>query len=78
MKLFFNGAAQTVTGSQHLIEVNGHTLLLECGVFQGRRADTYTRNLNFPFKPSERGRGHSQPRAYRSQWQPAQPGQARV
>lgn len=53
MKLFFNGAAQTVTGSQHLLEVNGHTLLLECGLFQGRRADTYTKNLNFPYRPSK-------------------------
>jgi len=53
MRIHFNGAAQTVTGSQHLLEINGHRLLLECGMYQGRREDTYKVNLNFPFKPSE-------------------------
>jgi metallo-beta-lactamase family protein len=36
----------------HLIEVNGQRLLLECGLYQGRRADTYARNLTFPFDPA--------------------------
>jgi len=51
MKINFLGAAQTVTGSQHLLEINGHTLLLECGLFQGKRAATYTRNQHFSFNP---------------------------
>lgn len=51
MKISFDGAAQTVTGSRHLIEVNGSKLLLDCGLFQGRRADTYQRNQNFEFDP---------------------------
>ncbi|MEW6178700.1 MAG: MBL fold metallo-hydrolase [Chloroflexota bacterium] len=51
MRIHFNGAAQTVTGSQFLIEVNGSHLLLECGLFQGHRKDTYQTNLNFPFEP---------------------------
>ena len=51
MKIHFEGAARTVTGSQHLIEVNGSRILLECGMFQGRRADTYAVNRNFPFDP---------------------------
>ena len=51
MKLTFDGAARTVTGSMHLLEVNGHRLLLDCGLFQGRRAETYQRNQNFEFDP---------------------------
>ena len=52
MQLTIHGAAQEVTGSQHLLEVNGKRVLLECGLYQGRRADTYERNLNFPFDPA--------------------------
>jgi metallo-beta-lactamase family protein len=52
MKISFHGAAQTVTGSRHLISVNGYNLLLDCGLYQGRRKETYQRNLNFPFEPS--------------------------
>lgn len=51
MQLTFHGAARTVTGSQHLIEVNGHRILLECGLFQGRRQEAYDRNRNFAFEP---------------------------
>jgi metallo-beta-lactamase family protein len=51
MRISFHGAAHTVTGSQHLIEVNGSKLLLDCGLYQGRRADTYERNLNFQYDP---------------------------
>src|SRR5512133_560160 len=51
MKLTFHGAAQTVTGSQHLLEINGHRLLLDCGLYQGRRSETYERNLNFSHDP---------------------------
>jgi metallo-beta-lactamase family protein len=53
MKITFDGAAQTVTGSQHLIEVNGKRLLLECGLYQGRRQESYERNQNFPFDPAK-------------------------
>lgn len=51
MKIHFNGAARTVTGSQILIEVNNSRILLECGLFQGKRADTYHFNQNFMFDP---------------------------
>lgn len=51
MRIHFHGAAHTVTGSQHLLEINGCRLLLECGLYQGRRSETYARNLNFPFDP---------------------------
>jgi metallo-beta-lactamase family protein len=53
MQLEFHGAARTVTGSRHLLRLNGHQLLLDCGLYQGRRSDTYQRNLNFPFDPKQ-------------------------
>jgi len=52
MKINFDGAAQTVTGSQHLLEVNGKKVLLECGIYQGKRAEFYSRNRSFPFEPA--------------------------
>ncbi len=51
MRINFHGAAHTVTGSQHLIEINGSQLLLECGLYQSRREESYIRNKNFPFDP---------------------------
>ncbi len=50
--LSFLGAARTVTGSQHLLEVNGYKILLECGLFQGRRGESYARNRHFHFDPA--------------------------
>jgi len=46
MKITFHGAARTVTGSQHLIEVNGKTIMLDCGLFQGKRKEAFERNRN--------------------------------
>jgi metallo-beta-lactamase family protein len=51
LRITFCGAAREVTGSQHLIEVNDKRILLDCGMFQGHRSETYDRNLNFPFDP---------------------------
>lgn len=53
MKIHFIGGARTVTGSLHLLHINGKKILLECGLFQGRRKDTYDKNKNFPFNPAE-------------------------
>jgi metallo-beta-lactamase family protein len=53
MKIKFHGAARTVTGSMHLLEINGSRILLECGLFQGKRKETYERNRFFPFDPSK-------------------------
>ncbi|MCX8104445.1 MAG: MBL fold metallo-hydrolase [Ignavibacterium album] len=53
MKIQFIGGARTVTGSLHLLHINGKKILLECGLFQGRRKDTYDKNKNFPFDPKE-------------------------
>lgn len=52
MKIAFHGAAREVTGSMHLIEVNDRRILLDCGLYQGRRAETYERNQHFPFDPA--------------------------
>lgn len=51
MQITFHGAAHTVTGSQHLLEINGRRLLLDCGLYQGRRQEAFERNRNFPFDP---------------------------
>jgi len=53
VNIHFNGAAQTVTGSQYLLEVNGYRLLLECGLYQGHRKDYYQRNRTFGFNPGK-------------------------
>lgn len=53
MKIQFIGAAQTVTGSQHLLYINGKKILLDCGLFQGKRKDAFEINRTFLFNPSE-------------------------
>jgi metallo-beta-lactamase family protein len=51
MKITFCGAAETVTGSCHLIEVDGMRLLLDCGLFQGGRHAKDRNRDPFPFDP---------------------------
>ena len=46
------GAAQEVTGSCHLIKVGEHTVLLDCGLIQGRRKDEKRNRDPFPFDPA--------------------------
>jgi metallo-beta-lactamase family protein len=52
MKLTFHGAAQTVTGSMHELAAGGARILLDCGLYQGRRKEARERNANFPFAAS--------------------------
>ncbi len=52
MRLEFWGAVRTTTGSMHLFETDGKRILLDCGLFQGRRAEARERNSTFPFDPS--------------------------
>lgn len=51
MKLSFLGAAGEVTGSQHLIETANLRILLDCGLFQGRRAESRKKNERFRCEP---------------------------
>jgi metallo-beta-lactamase family protein len=46
----FWGAARTVTGSMHQLAANGKTVLLDCGLFQGSRSESFRRNREFPFR----------------------------
>ena len=47
MKLTSYGAALQVTGSQHLFEVNGKKILLDCGLFQGHRKIAFEKLKKF-------------------------------
>ena len=53
MEITFHGAVRTVTGSQHLVNVNGLKILLDCGLYQGSRKDSYSRNQNLPYDASD-------------------------
>ena len=48
MQIEFAGAAREVTGSCHILRVGGHTVLLDCGRFQGRRSETREKNTRLP------------------------------
>ena len=53
MKVQFWGAAQTVTGSMHLVHANGKKILLDCGLYQGKRKIAFEKNRNLPFDAKE-------------------------
>jgi metallo-beta-lactamase family protein len=54
MKLSFYGAAQEVTGSKHLLTTQkGKKILLDCGLYQGRRKDAEKKNTHFGFNPAD-------------------------
>jgi len=53
MKIQFWGAAREVTGSKHLLKVNGKQILLDCGMFQGHRKDADEKNRHLGFDPKE-------------------------
>ena len=48
MEIEFAGAAREVTGSCHILRVAGKTILLDCGMFQGRRSETRAKNARLP------------------------------
>ena len=51
MQIQFWGAARTVTGTMHLLTINNQRLLLDCGMFQGKRSLANERNSQLPFDP---------------------------
>ena len=53
IRIEFVGAAQTVTGSKHLVHTEHATVLLDCGLFQGRRRESYDVNKELGFRASD-------------------------
>jgi metallo-beta-lactamase family protein len=51
MRIIFHGAAKEVTGSAHVFEVNGKRILLDCGLYQGKRKEAFEKNRQFPYDP---------------------------
>lgn len=52
MEIQFYGSVREVTGSMHLLSVGGKRILLECGLFQGKRDVSIEKNSHFPFDPA--------------------------
>ncbi len=52
MKLTSYGAAREVTGSNHVLEINGKKIAIDCGMFQGHRIESERKNQNFLYDPS--------------------------
>jgi metallo-beta-lactamase family protein len=55
MQIEFYGATSGVTGSCHILRANGHTILLDCGMIQGRRKEMERNRRPFPFSPDKIG-----------------------
>jgi len=51
MTISFHGAARSVTGSRHLLQIGAVRILLDCGLFQGRRQESDRRNRDLGFEP---------------------------
>jgi metallo-beta-lactamase family protein len=51
MQITFYGAVREVTGSMHMIETRDNRILLDCGMFQGRRKETDEKNRTLPVEP---------------------------
>lgn len=53
MQITFLGAADTVTGSRHLVSIDGHRILLDCGLFQGYKVLRERNWASLPVPPRE-------------------------
>lgn len=47
VELYSLGAAQEVTGSKHIFEIDGRSFMIDCGAFQGKRAESDEKNRTF-------------------------------
>ena len=52
IELYSHGACQEVTGSKHFLNVDGQILQVDCGMFQGRREQSYRKNRELPYDPA--------------------------
>ena len=53
MKLYFHGGAGTVTGSNYLLETSQSKILIDCGLFQGKKKIEEKNYEPFPYNPKE-------------------------
>jgi metallo-beta-lactamase family protein len=53
VEIEFVGAAREVTGSCHILRVAGKTVLLDCGLFQGKRSESHEKNTHLPIPIEE-------------------------
>jgi metallo-beta-lactamase family protein len=53
VEIEFVGAAREVTGSCHILRVAGKTIILDCGLFQGKRSESQAKNLRLPVEIEE-------------------------
>ncbi len=54
MQIQFIGAARTVTGSMHLLKTKHMNILLDCGMFQGKRKEAFEKNIRLDYiEPGE-------------------------
>lgn len=51
-ELYSHGAAEEVTGSKHFLSMEGQTVMIDCGAFQGRRSEAEEKNRNWRFDAS--------------------------
>lgn len=51
--LLFHGATEEVTGSMHMVRVDDHWVALDCGMYQGRREESESKNRQWPMPPKE-------------------------
>ena len=49
IKFYSHGACREVTGSKHFLDLDGRLLQVDCGMFQGRREESYRKNQHMPF-----------------------------